>query len=166
MLIVLGSLGVRVVICFAYLTLPQCLVVDVSNSETKITHLPTTTRGTNCHVISAQATISIPEQATTISFYVQGGEVNVVDGNYNELSDSLTDCISSPSNSSAVDLTESRLEVEYANVSSVASVCLVSCYCPGVLFIVALISFAYFVSLSCFDVWSSVSNIVQRRLFL
>ena len=92
-------------------------------SETRIMRFPTP-RGTNCQVISAQATISMPEKAATISFHVQSGEEEEEEAskvaesvNRNELSESLTDYISSPSDTSSVDLIESRSGLKYATVS-------------------------------------------------
>lgn len=73
-------------------------MVDVSGSETRVVRIPTPHRS-NCHIISAQATISLPEHGTTISFRVeeQGRKVN---GNGGESSESLTDYVTSPSDSS------------------------------------------------------------------
>ncbi|EUB59420.1 Pericentrin [Echinococcus granulosus] len=76
----------------------MCLVVDVSGSETKVVRIPTPHRS-SCRIISAQATISMPEHATTISFRVEEEEGKVNESG-RELGESLTDYVTSPSDSS------------------------------------------------------------------
>ncbi|VDM16284.1 unnamed protein product [Hydatigera taeniaeformis] len=73
----------------------MCLVVDVSDSEAKVVRIPTHHRS-DYRIISAQATISMLEHGTTISLRVEEEEKKVNE-NGDRCDESLTDCVTSPS---------------------------------------------------------------------